>query len=139
MRIVQVEQAQGGETGASGAEISPEEAEAALLRSKAVQELNNMSTEEKKALLEKQKKRIEVFSRLDADARFTYMQKQTEEDKLQMLKTQILLVAEMRGEAHHHDHDCPVHGKGNDAKAAAQAAANSVLPAAGKPSQQQMM
>jgi hypothetical protein len=138
VRMVQAEQAMNGLTGAvpEGSEPPPELKEMAQLRERAEQEIAGLSDEEKSELLAKGKKKIEVFSKLEPENRLEYMSKRSEEEKLQMIKVQMMLVAEMRAQ-----NMCKKDSleSTNAAKEAADAAASSVLPAGAAPTQEQMM
>merc|ERR1712187_309145 len=61
------------------------------LRSKAEQQIELMSQEEKSRVVETMQKKISVFAGLPHEAKVSYMTKLSDEDRLEVVKAQILL------------------------------------------------
>lgn len=69
------------------------------LQQKAVSEVKKMSEKEQEELVGRMRKKVEVFSKLPAEGRKSYMDKQTEEDRMEFGKAQVLLFDIMRKRA----------------------------------------
>merc|ERR1712048_855150 len=85
------------------------------LREQAKKEIEEMTPEERGELITKMQKKVEVFMNLPPEGRASYMQKLQEGDKLEFMKTQILLMSQLqqmqaRQGACQHQHQRPVHG-----------------------------
>lgn len=134
MSVVKQHQMNGGEMPAQpfGSGASPE------LMKRAEDAVNAMSPEQRKELLEKFQKKVEVYFNLPAEAKVSYMTKLPEDEKLEFAKAQLIMVHVMQAtwnqqQRHEHEHG-HAHG-GADAAAAApgRGACEST------PQQQQMM
>jgi len=75
---------------------SGDKAEMKELQEKAKAEIDTMSPMERGALIQKMQQKTEVFMKLPPEGRTSYMAKLREADKLEFVKTQILLVSLMQ-------------------------------------------
>jgi hypothetical protein len=66
------------------------------LQAKAKEEIEAMSPQERGKLLEKMQKKVQVFAKLPPEGRVKHMQKLPEEERLEFVKTQILLMSMMQ-------------------------------------------
>lgn len=82
------------------------------LQGKAKEQLEAMTPERREELLGKMAKKVEVWMNLPQEGKTSYMQKLSEEDRLQFIMTQILLVSKMQEQwkaqqekMHQHSHE----------------------------------
>mmetsp|Transcript_112185 Transcript_112185/g.229676 ORF Transcript_112185/g.229676 Transcript_112185/m.229676 type:complete len:364 (-) Transcript_112185:45-1136(-) len=145
MQVMKKHQETGGELPAGLPQGDNPEMEA--LQEKAKAEIEKMTPTERGELIQKMQKKVEVFANLPGEARMAHMNKLKDEDKLEFVKTQILLMSLMKqqwaeqqeaqqrsGHGHDHDHD---HGHDSD-QAHAPAAAAAPGGAVAAPTQQSM-
>jgi len=66
------------------------------LQEKAKAEVEALTPKERGEFLEKRQKKMEVFAKLPQEAKVSHMQKLPEEEKLEFVKTQILMMSIMR-------------------------------------------
>jgi hypothetical protein len=93
MQVVKKHQITGGGMPAGLMEANPEMEK---LQEKAKAEIEAMTPKERGELIEKMQKKMEVFAKLPTEAKVTYMQKLSEEERLEFVKTQILMMSLMR-------------------------------------------
>merc|ERR1711972_800802 len=66
------------------------------LQEKAKEQIDAMTPERREELLGKMAKKVEVWMNLPQEGKTSYMQKLSEEDRLEFIMTQILLVSKMQ-------------------------------------------
>jgi len=82
-----------------------EDVVAKLLELQAKDELDAMSFEERSQLLEKNAKRVNVFRGLPPEARKRYLERLAEEEKLELSKSEILMVTLLQGQQQMRAHE----------------------------------
>mmetsp|Transcript_2609 Transcript_2609/g.6862 ORF Transcript_2609/g.6862 Transcript_2609/m.6862 type:complete len:379 (-) Transcript_2609:145-1281(-) len=93
MTVIKKHQVAGGGMPAGLMEANPEMEK---LQEKAKAEIEAMTPKERGELVEKMQKKMQVFANLPQEAKMSHMQKLSEEEKLEFVKTQILMMSIMR-------------------------------------------
>jgi len=107
--VVKLHQAAGGEM---PQDFSPPE-EMVQMRNKAQEEIEKMTPQDRAEMLQKMRRKVEIFANLPPDARETHLKRLSEHERLEFVKAQMLLMGIMQdqwrsskqGEKCEHGHD----------------------------------